>query len=387
MLLENQRILIISSNSSARGGGERYITHLTSGLSQLGCEVHVLLSDREYMDALADSLVKEGAVLHRKNLYALRQRPLRFIQSIRDINQINTISAFCREIAPAAILVNQQYDEDGLDYLMGALKSNVAPVSGLMHMPMTATKNQRPLGRIRGRLLSRWYVKHPYRLIFISEGAQKEFESYYAAPRPTYMVNHGISFSSATETPNCRIFSTKCPVVGFTGQFVSQKNLDCLIRAWLKVRKTGIECKLLLVGDGPERSGLESFLRKSAPIESWHITGWTASPENYLSEMDLFVMSSHFEGLPASLLETAGRGIPAVIAPFNGALDVAKRASWVKIASSNSVDEISQLITTALKNLNALKNTAVKGANDFQTYFSLKRMATEMLAVLTSESS
>ena len=35
------------------------------------------------------------------------------------------------------IHVNQQYDADGLDYLLGAIKSDVAPVVGTIHMPLT----------------------------------------------------------------------------------------------------------------------------------------------------------------------------------------------------------------------------------------------------------
>ena len=379
------RILLISSNSSSRGGGELYIVLLAKGLRLLGCEVHVLISNQRYMDVWADALIAEGAILHRRHLLSLKQRPLRFIQAVRDTNQIETVADLCRKTTPAATLVSQQYDEDGLDYIMGALQSKLAPVSGLMHMPMTATKNQRPLGRIRGHLLSRWYNKNPYRLIFPSEGAQIEFESYYTAPRPTYMINNSVTFEQASGPSKTRaIFPTGIPVIGFTGQFVAQKNLDCLIRAWLKTRETGMDCRLLLVGDGADRSKTESFLCKSAPSESWYITGWTESPENYYSEMDLFVLTSHFEGLPFSLLEAAGRGIPAVVTPFNGALDVAKHASWVNITSGCSIDAISEAITAALANLPALKDTAHMGINDFRKHFSLERMATEMLEVLTS---
>ena len=147
--------LLISSNSSGRGGGERYLVFLTKGLHEKGCEVHALLSDVDYMDGWAKSLNEEGAVVHRHPLKSLSQRPLRFFQSTRDSIQIETVSAFCRRIAPDAILVNQQYDEDGLDYLMGALKAEVAPVAGVMHMPMTGTKDNRPFGRLRGSILGR----------------------------------------------------------------------------------------------------------------------------------------------------------------------------------------------------------------------------------------
>jgi len=382
------KVLLISSNSSARGGGERCLVYLARGLIELECEVHVLLSNASFMDNWADALMKEGAVLYRRHLISLSQRPFRFIQSIKDWKQIETVSSFCQELGPTAILVNQQYDEDGLDYLMGALQSRIAPVGGIMHMPMTTNKNKRPLGRFRGYRLTKWYEKYPYRLIFVSEGAQKEFETYYPSPRPTYIVNTSVPFQSGKEVSKKRtIFPIDIPVIGFVGQFVFRKNLDCLINAWLETLKKGVESKLLLVGDGPERTHVEHLLQKKAPPGSWHVTGWTAHPEDLFCEMDIFLLVSHFEGLPLSLIEAAGRAIPSVVVPFNGAKDIAKRASWVKVTSDNSISTISQTLINTLQNLQKLKEIAHIGLNDFRIFFSLRRMASEVLAVLTEERS
>ena len=382
-----QKILLISSNSSGRGGGERYLVFLTKGLREQGYEVHTLLSDRAYMDGWARDISLEGGIVHRRRLTSLGERPLRFIQSIRDRKQIEAIASFYREIRPSAVLVNQQYDEDGLDYLMGSLKGG-GVVGGVMHMPMTADKHRRPLGWFRGKILAEWYRRHPYRLILVSEGARREFESYYDAPRPTYVVNNSIPLDSAPPlNEECRIFPPHIPVIGFVGQFVTQKNLGCLVQAWLETWRNGIDSRLLLVGDGPERVNLEKVLRCSAPPGSWFITGWTTSPEKYMREMDLFVLTSHFEGMPLSLVEAAGRGIPALVVPFNGALDVSRQASWVKVATGNSVKEVSDAMMAVLIDLPALKVSATSGLEQFRSYFSLRRMTIEVLTVLGLETS
>jgi glycosyltransferase involved in cell wall biosynthesis len=338
------------------------------------------------MDGWAHEISAEGGIPHRHPLISLTQRPLRFIQSVQDKSQIEIVAAYCREIAPNAILVNQQYDEDGLDYLMGAIKADISTVGAVMHMPMTEFKNSRPLGRMRGHLMSKWYRRNSYRLIFVSEGAQTEFESYYDAPRPTYVVNNGIPFDS-TQLLNeeRRIFPRDIPVIGFVGQFVQQKNIECLVHAWLETKRNGVDSRLLLVGDGPERANLERILRHSAPPGSWFITGWTKSPQEHICEMDLFVLTSHYEGLPLSLLEAAGRGIPALVAPFNGALDVSRQASWVKVAPGNSAKEIADIMKSILNDLPALKASAIAGLEEFRCYFSVKRMAAEVLANLGFE--
>jgi glycosyltransferase involved in cell wall biosynthesis len=379
------RVLIISSNSSARGGGERYLVYLALGLLNLGIEVHVLMSTLSYMDGWAADLEATGATVHRLRLKGLAQRRLRFVSAMLDRDQAATVSRFCKTLTLDAILVNQQYDEDGVDYLQGALNSGVAPVVvGVMHMPMTATKNKRPLGRWRGILLRRWYARHSYRLILVSEGAQAEFEAYYTHPRPTYVVNNAVplDLSDSGQTASMNSHIGHPLVIGFVGQFVAQKNLGCLIAAWRMLGERGIKTNLRLVGDGPDRADLERQLTAIGAPGTWAITGWTSQPETMLRGMNVFVMSSHFEGLPLSLVEAAARGITCVVTPFNGARDVAKHAPWVHIAGGHSELALVHALEKVLSNGQACLPVPPEQIESFRAHFSIHRMATEVAAIM-----
>jgi glycosyltransferase involved in cell wall biosynthesis len=377
------RVLLISSNSSARGGGERYLVYLVQGLCQLGVAPHVLLSTVTYMDGWAQELAQAGAVVHRRPLRGLVDRRLRFVQAMLDSRQARVVADVCRQVAPSGIVVNQQYDEDGLDYLAGALQSRCAPVAGVMHMPMTAQKHQRPFGRWRQRLLARWYAAHPYRLILVSEGAQAEFEACYAAPRPTWVINNGIPLEGVAQA--ARAFHPgheAPPVIGFVGQFVPQKNLSALLDAWLALRQGGSMARLLLVGDGPERPAIEARLAQAAPAGGWSITGWTDRPETFLDQMAVFVLCSHFEGLPLSLVEAAARGIPCVVTPFNGASDVASRARWVQVTPDHSPDALHAGLASFLAGLDRHTPATAEERQAFSAHFSMRRMAADVLDVL-----
>lgn len=377
-----KRILLISSNSSGRGGGERYLVYLTRGLRDLGVDTHVLLSNAAYMAGWARDLAGEGAIVHRRPLVGLRDRPLRFVQALTDRKQQQLVASVCRELAPDAILVNQQYDEDGLDYLKGALQARVAPVGGTMHMPMTRHKHDRPLGRARGAILRRWYRSNPYALLLVSRGSQKEFEAYYDCPRPTHLVNYGCVIPAPAFLHRRPASDGRDePVVAFAGQLVAQKNLSLLVDAWLFARRQGARSRLLLVGDGPERADLERRLSLAAPPGEWEITGWTPEPEARLAAADLYVMTSHFEGLPLALVEAAGMGLPAVVTPFNGASDVAARAPWVRVAEA-TVEDVGTAIVQSLGDRSALGTRAAAGVPAFRDYFSPERMAGETLSAL-----
>ena len=47
--MKNLKVLLISSNSSSRGGGERYLVYLARGLRQKGLDVEILLSSSNNM--------------------------------------------------------------------------------------------------------------------------------------------------------------------------------------------------------------------------------------------------------------------------------------------------------------------------------------------------
>lgn len=378
------KILLISSNSSAYGGGERYLVYLSQGLKTLGHEVHALLSDVDFMNVWAKELEALGVTVHRQHLRGLVHRPLRFVQAILDDKQIKTIANVCRKIRPDAILVNQQYDEDGLDYIAGSLRSQVAVVGGIIHMPMTKNKNRRPLGSLRGKLLTHWYARHPYNLLLVSEGAQQEFEQYYPYPRPTIVVNHGVPFDDTTqfETPLLQGFSLQRPVVGFVGKLVPQKNLDLLLKGWLEANRLGSSCQLLIVGDGPLRPDLETWLHQHGVAGDCNITGWQTQPQQFFPLIDLLVMTSHFEGFPLSLIEAAGHGVPALVTNFNGATDISKRAAWVKIVPEQTSECLGSMISSTIPELPYLKALAQTEKSNFRTCFSLERMASDTLAAL-----
>ena len=380
---ERPIILLVSSNSSGRGGGERYLVYLAAALRELDSTVHVLVSTTEHMNVWDLELKAAGAVVHRLDLKSLAQRPLRFFQSITDYAQIRRIARFCKDLRPDGIVVNQQYDEDGLDYLAGALASGCKNVCGVMHMPMTARKHERFLGRFRGIVLKSWYERHPYSLILVSKGAQREFERYYPKPRPTYVVNSAIPFERMARVSKREMWSDDVPVVGFIGQFVPQKNLMFLIEGWVAALRSGSRSRLLLIGDGPQRPEIERYLGANAPSGSWFITGWIEHPEEYAGNMDLFLLLSHFEGLSLSLLEVAARGVPCLIADFNGAEEVLDRAPWVSQTSSTDLSRYVADLRLTLASLNKGNSSSQAQVSQFNGYFSFRRMAVETLRTLS----
>ena len=388
----NKKILLISSNSSSRGGGERYLIFMASGLIEIGCTVHVLLSSEPYMDGWAEEISNIGAYVHRLSLKGLVRRPLRFVQALMDIRQRRLISKFCASLQPDLILVNQQYDEDGLEYIAGALASNVCQVAGVIHMPMAKGKNDRPLGRLRGALLGFWYANSKHTIVFTSAGACSEFFSYYRIKRNAYIVSSGLPLADKNIRVNIRSATQKdsiklerkpegaLKVIGVACQFVEQKNIHGLISVWLDLLESQTITRLLLIGDGPQRREIEQRLA-AVDRDLWEITGWTAEYRQYLCELDLFVMPSLFESMPLALVEAAGLGVSCIVSGFNGAAEIASRASWVYVLDKNTSTALFEAIQDRLAD-----NVNLPTSDDldaYRSYFSTKRMAKDFIDTMS----
>ncbi len=76
---------------------------------------------------------------------------------------------------------------------------------------------------MEGACLRRWYWRHPYQVLLVSDGAKAEIERYYRFQLAPKRVHYGCPISNA-----CERVDRSIPVIGFVGQFVQQKNLEPL---------------------------------------------------------------------------------------------------------------------------------------------------------------
>lgn len=98
------------------------------------------------------------------------------------------------------------------------------------------------------------------------------------------------------------------------GRLDTQKGFDVLIRAMADVRAACPGAQLTIYGDGPERDRLEALRRDLQLEDTVALPGASLSPGAWLSQADILVMPSRFEGFPNVLAEATVAGLPAIAA-------------------------------------------------------------------------
>lgn len=93
------------------------------------------------------------------------------------------------------------------------------------------------------------------------------------------------------------------PVVGTVAVFRTQKRLDLWMQAAARIRAAIPDVHFLLVGDGPLKDKVRSWIGQHQLTHAVALPGLQADVRPYLAAIDVFMMSSEFEGLPVALLE------------------------------------------------------------------------------------
>jgi len=105
------------------------------------------------------------------------------------------------------------------------------------------------------------------------------------------------------------------------GRLIKRKSIDVLIRAIALVNKPAV--KLLIMGDGPEREYLEELVNKLSLLDRVKFLGFVGDEEKfaYLSQSDLFVLTSMHEGFGIVFMEAMYCGLPIVATNHGGQID------------------------------------------------------------------
>lgn len=101
------------------------------------------------------------------------------------------------------------------------------------------------------------------------------------------------------------------PVLVAAGRLTRVKGFDLLLRALATVRSDH-DCRLIILGEGPLRGELERQVQELGLAGSVKLPGFVANPSAYMRRSTVFVLSSHFEGLPGVLIQAMACGVAVV---------------------------------------------------------------------------
>jgi glycosyltransferase involved in cell wall biosynthesis len=100
------------------------------------------------------------------------------------------------------------------------------------------------------------------------------------------------------------------PKIGAVAALRPEKNFGRLLLAARLLLERGVDFRLAIIGDGPERRRLEALATELGIRELVDFPGAVADPAQAYRDFDVFVLSSDTEQMPFSVLEAMASGLP-----------------------------------------------------------------------------
>lgn len=266
--------------SRGEGGLEKHVIELANGLAHRDIEV-CLIADPMYASRLSARVR-----LFPTDLTVHRRHPLALYRLFRLLRQVHPQIIHAHGSKAASMV------------------SGILPFLPRIHSVATLHNT-----KSNARMFARFDL-----VIAVSHAAAKSLD--HSGIR---IIHNGIDPALSATPPAVDAWPTAPhrPRVLAIGRLVPAKGFDILIRAWETV-----DAHLAIAGEGAEREKLQALIKEKGQQDKVTLLGHRNDVDSLLNAADLFVISSHYEGGPYTLIEALQHRVPVVSTPVGAVVEI-----------------------------------------------------------------
>lgn len=168
-------------------------------------------------------------------------------------------------------------------------------------------------------------IEHSDAVTAVSESLKRDTRTHFPVEREVQVIPNFVCVDQYSHVPDQGLRDRYAPngerLLVHVSNFRPVKRVQDVVAMFLHLREQ-LPCRLLLIGDGPERQRIETLCRASAHGKDILFLGKMTRPEEVLSICDLFVLTSENESFGLAALEAMACGIPVVSTDSGGLPEV-----------------------------------------------------------------
>ncbi len=340
------------------GGAETMCENLTYALRNLGHQVCVV------------SLYDEHTPISRR----MERAGVRIVYLDKklglDVSMVSKLAKIMKAETPDVVHTHL----DVIKYAVAAAK--LAGIRRCVHTVHNVADKEAE-GRIQ-KIINNTYFHLGWSVpVALSPEVQRTIGAFYGLKTEAVpVIYNGVDLSRCMPKTDYR---TEEVTLVHVGRFNAQKNHRGLLQAFRKVLEKAPNCRLNLVGDGELRQELEDYARELGISEKTCFLGSQSNVYPFLNDADIFLLPSNYEGMPMTIIEAMGTGLPIVASKVGGVPDmITDRESG--LLTSIDPEEVAEAIL-ALVGSEALRQSIGQRAKEDSKRFSADYMAKRYLEV------
>ena len=312
------KILLVSSGSGSRGGGEIFLDYFGKGLAERGHEVTTWIPAHARMDELAERVLRFSKVIraHYRNTYDYKTRTVAtaFNRRISD-----KIARQWETLKPDIIHINKQNLEDGLDLLRAADHCSMPSVCTI-HLTQTARYLRAHLAWLRDWIARRNLKKYNGTLVAVQETGREGLAHFLGSEKRIETIFNGVPLIDLDQKATVRAAKRRglelkpddFLVLGI-GRLEAQKQPFVFLKVAKSLHEHLPNAKFLWVGDGKLDAKWDRWVAQEKLGGVISRVSWQTDVTPFLFAGDLLLHVAEFEGLPLAIAEAMSAELPCAM--------------------------------------------------------------------------
>ncbi len=220
-------------------------------------------------------------------------------------------------------------------------------------------------------------------VIACGEMVKENLTDYFGIPSSQVTVIHNVieAFDgNVTQIPQLKQLKDEgYYIVGNVGRFAEQKGMEYFIASYPLVRKQTDKIKYVLIGDGVDREKLKQQTAELGIADDVIFLGYRSDVQNVLSQTDLLVLSSLWEGFPLTPIEGFSVGRTVVATAVDGTKEIVHDNQNGFLIEARNPQAIAEKILFLFRSPETQKKFEQEAFNTFQTEYSFASFAEKIL--------
>lgn len=182
-----------------------------------------------------------------------------------------------------------------------------------------AQKEATPTNRKINKIFYHYFNVVP---VALSKEVKKTIEyTYKIKPDAIPVIFNGIDLNNCVKKRSYIPKNNRISVLHI-GRFSEQKNHMGLVDAFCKAHEFMPNCELNLIGDGELKESVKQKVLEMNISNSVNFLGLQDNVYPFLNKADIFILPSNYEGIPITLIEAMGTGLPIIATKVGGVVDM-----------------------------------------------------------------
>jgi len=175
-----------------------------------------------------------------------------------------------------------------------------------------------------------------------------------------------------------------CFLVGSVGRLDAQKGYEFLIRAAAQVVARVPNVRFAIAGDGALRGELQALIDNLGLREHFRLLGFRSDTADFIGALDVFALSSLWEGLPLTLLDAMRIGKPAVTTAVGGVPEVIQNGVNGLLVPPKDPDALAERITELLRDAELRSRIGMAAPSAIRSFCDLRARAEDLDSIFLS---